>query len=280
METSTILTADVLDIIFDGRNKEYGAYDLRRTYRRRLTLSITVMLSMICLLFIGFAFAGNKRALDPEVDIKEIKLASVAPKEKPVEPLKTPPPAQKPAAPPVQMKTMVYVAPKIVSDDQVKPDEKPPVNADLESVKIGDKNVPDGLNDNDLVIAPPGEEGGKGIIEAPKRDEDDKDKVWMKVEIESMYPGGMPAWHRFIKRNLNYPQEAIDVEAQGFVVVQFIVDQEGNVSNVEAVSGPQELRAEAVRVIKKSGKWTPAIQNGHPVKSYKKQPIGFQLANE
>ena len=59
-----------------------------------------------------------------------------------------------------------------------------------------------------------------------------------------------------------------------------IVDKEGNVSGVEAVSGPEELRAEAVRVIKKSGKWTPAIQQGRQVKSYKRQPVKFQLADE
>jgi protein TonB len=72
----------------------------------------------------------------------------------------------------------------------------------------------------------------------------------------------------------------VDQGIEGFVTVQFVVDKEGNVSNVEAVSGPQELRGEAVRVIKRSGKWTPAIQNGHKVKSYKKQPIGFRIAVE
>ena len=61
------------------------------------------------------------------------------------------------------------------------------------------------------------------------------------------------------------------------MVVQFIVDKAGTVSDVEAISGPQELRDEAVRVIKKSGKWTPAVQNGRQVKSYKKQPITFKL---
>jgi len=59
--------------------------------------------------------------------------------------------------------------------------------------------------------------------------------------------------------------------------VQFIVDKQGVVSDVEAISGPNELREEAVRVIKKSGQWTPAVQNGRQVKSYKKQPIIFQF---
>ncbi len=72
MESSTILTADVLDILFEGRNKDYGAYDLRRTYSKRLTVSITVMLSATCMLFIGFAFAGKKEATDPALKLQKM----------------------------------------------------------------------------------------------------------------------------------------------------------------------------------------------------------------
>ncbi|MEP7279362.1 MAG: energy transducer TonB, partial [Bacteroidota bacterium] len=73
------------------------------------------------------------------------------------------------------------------------------------------------------------------------------------------------------------PQQAIDDAKQGTVYIQFVVDTEGTVSDVNAVSGPEELYAAAVSVSKKSGKWIPAIQNGRQVKSYKKQPITFRL---
>ena len=106
------------------------------------------------------------------------------------------------------------------------------------------------------------------------------DSIFTKVEIESDYPGGGSAWARYLNKNLRYPQEAAENEIQGMIVVQFIVNREGVVSDVEAISGPAELREEAVRVIKKSGKWTPAVQNGQQVKSYKKQPITFKLLNE
>ena len=99
------------------------------------------------------------------------------------------------------------------------------------------------------------------------------DTIWSKVEIEAEYPGGPAAWMRFLNRNLRVPQDIIDNELLGTVVVQFVVDEEGNVSNIEGVSGKDALCAEAVRVIKKSGKWTPAIQNGRVVKSLKKQPF-------
>ena len=276
MESSTILTADVLDILFEGRNKDYGAYDLRRTYRKRLTMSITVMLSMICMLFIGFAFAGKKTTIDPLFDTKDIELASVDQPKKPVE---LPPPPVKPPAAPQQMKMIKSVIPVVVPDDKIPESEVPPVEAQ-ENVKIGNANVLNGADDDGTVTGPMGDGVAKGVIDQPQKAEEESNEPWVKVEIESEYPGGLPAWQRFLNRNLRYPQQAIDQEIQGFVLVQFIVDKQGNVSDVQAVSGPEELRAEAIRVIKKSGQWTPAIQNGRPVKSYKRQPIGFRLAAE
>jgi periplasmic protein TonB len=278
MEKSTILTADVLDILFDGRNKDYGAYDLRRTYNKRLAMSVTVMLS-ICLVSMGFAFSGKKEKAEDVYMTKDIQLTAVDPPAKPIEP--PPPPAPKPPAPPEHMdiKTIKNTAYDIVRDDQVPETEKPPTVNDLETAMIGTINK-NGDDYDGTVIAPPGDPKGTTGVTDITRDVEEEDGVVVKVEIESEYPGGISAWQRFLNRNLRYPQDAIDNEVQGAIVVQFIVDKEGNVSDVEAVSGPQELRAEAVRVIKKSGKWTPAIQNGRKVKSYKKQPIVFRLGQE
>lgn len=114
----------------------------------------------------------------------------------------------------------------------------------------------------------------------PAKDDSDS-TVFTKVEVEAEYPGGAAAWQRFLNRNLRYPQEAIDnEEIHSSVVVQFVVDKEGNVSNVERVSGPEALAAEAVRVIKKSGRWTPAVQGGRQVKSLRKQPFIIHFESE
>jgi periplasmic protein TonB len=275
MEKSNILNADVLDILFDGRNKEYGAYDLRRTYNKRMVTSITVMLSTVCIVSMSFAFAGKKTDDDIPYMTKDIELASVETPKKPIE--MPPPPAPKPPAPPEHMnlKTIKNTAYDIVADDKVPENEKPPQVTELDNAVIGTFNK-NGDQPDGTVIAPPGDPAGTGVT-AITRDVEEEDAIILKVEIESEYPGGLAAWQRFLYKNLRYPQEAIDNEIQGAVVVQFIVDKEGNVSDIEAVSGPAELRAEAVRVIKKSGKWTPAIQNGRKVKSYKKQPIGFRI---
>ena len=112
------------------------------------------------------------------------------------------------------------------------------------------------------------------------QEKDTTDLIFNKVEIEAEYPGGAAAWQRFLNRNLRVPVEVIENDIQGSVVVQFVVDEEGNVSNVETVSGPEALGAEAVRVIKKSGKWTPAVQGGRCVKSLKKQPFIIHFESE
>ena len=277
MEVNKILSADVLDIIFEGRNKEYGAYDLRKTYNKRLITSLLIVGALCLLLFIGYlasALLANKGD-NKNVVVQDVQLEEIKQEEKKEDP--PPPPPPKPPDPP-KVEMAKFTPPKIVKDEEVKEEEKPPEVEKLEDTKIGLSNQ-EGQKDEGIV-APPVEDGGKGVVEAPKKDDEDWDKTFTKVEIESEYPGGAAAWQRYLNRNLRYPQEAIDNEVQGAVVVQFIVDREGNVSDVEAISGPQELRAEAVRVIKKSGKWTPAVQNGRQVKSYKKQPIVFRLESE
>jgi periplasmic protein TonB len=276
MEVNKILSADILDIIFEGRNKEYGAYELRRTYNRRLTVALVGMASLIALLFLGYILAntinsGSKK----EAVIQDVQLEDLKQEEKKEEP--PPPPPPKPPDPP-KVEMAKFTPPKIVKDEEVKEEEKPPEIEKLEEVKIGTQNQ-EGVKDEGIV-APPVEDAGKGVVEAPKKDETDYDKTFTKVEIESEYPGGDAAWRRYLLKSLQYPSDAQDNGIQGTVVVQFIVDKEGMVSDVQAISGPDELRKEAERVIKKSGKWTPAVQNGRQVKSYKKQPIVFQLAEE
>lgn len=277
MDVNKILSADVLDIVFDGRNKEYGAYDLRKTYSKRMTYALVGTALLLALAFLGSFLASSLRNSDDKTEmiVQDVQLEEVKTEEPKNEP-PPPPPPPKPEPPKVEMAK--FTPPKIVKDEEVKEDEKPPEVEKLEETKIGTINQ-EGIKDEGIV-APPASDEGKGVVEAPKKVEEDWDKTFTKVEIESEYPGGTSAWQRYLNKSLRYPQDAIDNEVQGTVVVQFIVDKEGTVSAVEAISGPEELRDEAARVIKKSGKWTPAVQNGRQVKSYKKQPITFRLEVE
>jgi protein TonB len=273
MESNKIMQADILDILFEGRNKDYGAYDLRKTYNGRLWKAIGVTGAVILLVFVGgIVLGGGKKTVAVAPPVTDIDIASVK-KDDPPPPIIPPPKA---IVPPVA--TRIFTPPAIVPDEKVKPDEKPPEQDDLDKVKIGTVNR-DGGADDGSVVAPPSSDGGKGIVEAPKKEAEPE--IWTKVEIESTYPTGAEGWRRFLNKNLHYPDDAQNNEIQGVVMVQFIVDEKGNVSNVQAVSGPEQggLREEAVRVIKKSGNWTAAIQNGRQVKSYKRQPITFKMGD-
>jgi len=105
----------------------------------------------------------------------------------------------------------------------------------------------------------------------------DRDKTYAKVERESYFPGGERAWRNFLQENLEYPAKAKRKNIQGIVVVQFIVNTDGTLTDIQAISGPEELQQAAIKVIKKSPNWVPAFQFGKNVKSYKKQPVGFAL---
>jgi protein TonB len=105
----------------------------------------------------------------------------------------------------------------------------------------------------------------------------DPSRTFIKVELESTFPGGTAAWNQFLAAHFNYPKKAVKKNIQGMVVVQFIIDKDGSVIDVRAISGPEELREAAENTIKQSPRWSPAIQGGRKVKSYKKQPLNYKL---
>jgi N-acetylmuramoyl-L-alanine amidase len=98
-----------------------------------------------------------------------------------------------------------------------------------------------------------------------------------KVEVQADFPGGVEGWKAYLTKNLKYPDDAVNNEVQGEVIVRFVVNTDGSLSDVHAISGPSRLRAESVRVVKESGHWIPAKDKGVTVASFKKQPIDYKL---
>lgn len=103
------------------------------------------------------------------------------------------------------------------------------------------------------------------------------DTTYIKPEVESSFPDGIKGWQNFLNRNLRYPGNAIQQNIQGTVVLQFVVCTDGTVCDIEAISGPEELRESAIAALKSTPRWVPATQNGKNVRSYKKQPIVYRL---
>src|SRR5450432_1369773 len=120
----------------------------------------------------------------------------------------------------------------------------------------------------------------KRAIDNPKEGEkyaENHSVTLTQAETTAEFPGGPNAWRDYLIKNLNYPAAAEKKELQGEVIVGFVVRKDGRLADIHAISGPAELRSSSVAVIKNSGKWIPAMNNGLVVESYKKQPINYKL---
>lgn len=284
MDPNKIKDADLLDIVFEGRNKEYGAYELRKKYNKRLTTALAITMALGALIFLTAFIANVTKKSKGKVEVAEVQLEQIQQEEQKNEP--PPPPPPKPPEPP-KVEMAKFTPPKVVKDEEVKEEEKPPEVEKLEDTKIGTVNQ-EGQKDEGIV-APPVEDKG-GVVEAPKVE--DEDRVFQKVEIDAEFPGGTGAWTKYVTREIERNMDELTEDGKsGTVVVLFIVDKEGAVSEVRALPcgeagvpncvGPGSKLAEvAVAAIKKGPKWKPAVQNGKNVKAYRRQPVTFRLEEQ
>ncbi|MBG9376197.1 energy transducer TonB [Panacibacter sp. DH6] len=273
MEANNILKADVLDIIFENRNKAYGAYDLRTTYNKRIKRSLLGM-GAVCLVFTAGVMIANAKKDDGRVvmTVKDYELTNLVPEEKQEQVIVEPP---KPK--PLEVRTIAVTIPRIVPDEQVAETEVPS-EEQIENVTIS--NVTKDGQDIGDIVAPPIEKEGIGEVKELVKEK--APEVFTIVQVEARYPGGLKEWSKFLERNLNteLPVENGAPVGQYTVVLSFIVDAEGNISDIAALNDPGFGTAqEAIKVIKRSKQWVPAIQNGRNVIYRQKQSITF-VVNE
>lgn len=277
MEANKILSADILDLVFEGRNKEYGAYELRKSYNRRITRALVITASLAALALLGSILtSAMKGDRDKKVKINEMTIQDIKQEEKkPLPPPPPPPPPPKQEPPKVEMKQ--FTPPVIKKDEEV--EKPPPPQEELKEVKIDIKDQA-GIKDENIVT-PVVIDEGKQIVEVKKVE--DENKIFDKVEIEASFPGGDSKWRRYLESNCNGQVASDNGAPEGTytTLIQFVVDKEGNISDVRSLTNHgYGMEEEAMRVIKKGPKWTPAIQNGRQVKAYRKQPITFQVTGE
>ena len=272
MDVNKIMNSDLLDIVFDGRNKAYGAYDLRKTYQKRMVVALVSTASLLLVIFLGTVLANvmQNGKSEEAFDVIDTQMAEVK-KDEPPPPPPPPPPAP---PPPPEVNQIKFTPPKIVKDEEVKPDEK--IEEIKEDQVISTKTV-ESENTNQIVQAPI--DDNSKAVEMPK--EDDENKVFTKVEVEADYPGGTSAWRKYLSNNLDseVPGSNGAPPGQYTVIVRFIVAKDGSVTDVQAESSHgYGMEQESIRAIRKSGKWTPAIQNGRNVTAYKRQPITWVVS--
>ena len=272
MEANKILSADVLDIIFDGKNKEYGAYQLRKGYNKTVRKALIITGVSLLFIFLGTVFANfiEKNTEKKNFNVIETQMAEI----KKEEPLPPPPPPPPTPPPPPETNQVKFTPPKIVKDEEVKPEEK--IQEIKDDQVISTKTVES--DNKKQVIQAPVEDKGTQIVEVKK--DDDENKIFNKVEVEAAFPGGDAEWIRFLKKHLdgNVPIDNGASEGIYTVVVKFVVSRDGSLSEIICEQDPgYGMCVEAIRVIKKTAKWTPALQNGRHVNAYRRQPIKFPV---
>jgi protein TonB len=269
-----ILIASLNDIVFQDRNQAYGAYLLRNAYNHHLKIAIGVMLGL-CLSAFVFYFNGLSSG-----GLKDVSIFKPGPDVElinpPIPAIPLPPPPPPPPAVQQVFRTEVFTQPIIVIDKNVSDEDLPPEQDVLEGAKIGlEKSAGDDINN---VVAPPVEKRSVGNVVALRTTEIDYNSVFTKVENPAEFPGGASEWSRYLQKHLRYPDQAIENGTQAVIRVQFIVDKDGNISEVQALNDPGDgLAEEAVRIIKRGPKWKPAEQNGQKVIFRSIQAVTFRL---
>lgn len=276
MSKIDLISSDWVDLVFEGRNKAYGAYRLRKSTTKR---NILAMVAVVLLLIVAFIiltvknFVDEQRAKVAMTQVAELtnykqpeKKAEVKQKKVEVEPERVV----------ERLKSSIkFTAPVIKKDEEVKPDEELKTQDELMSTKtaIGTFDVKGNDEANGEVLK------AKEVIaepEPPKHEEENK--VFDIVEQQPMFPGGQTALMKYLSEHTKYPVVAQENGVQGRVTVQFVVEKDGSISDVHVLRGVDpSLDKEAVRVVKSMPRWTPGKQNGINVRVNYRVPVLFRL---
>lgn len=254
------------DIVFESRNKAYGAYVIRNIYSRHVLVACLVTTAIIgfILAFPSIAehFKGNAEVQD--VSLKQIKYNELAPPP-PID-KNTPPPPKLDIPPPV--KTIIKFLPPKVTDKEIVEEEKIPTVEEIKQNDTGAENVEG-----------PGEVVFEDPVEEVVKEGNDEDVIFAVVEQQAEFQGGFEAMGKFLAKNMKYPAQARRMGVEGSVYVSFVIDKEGNISDPQIIKGiSAECDKEAIRVVKLMPPWKPGKQNGKPVKCRFVLPIKFKLA--
>lgn len=277
-EKLNLYNPEWLELVFSGKNKQYGAYELRQNYNRTMAkamgIAFTVVISASCI----FTFAGGHTKNVQPPSTKDSMITVVIPpvqphrqevkQAKPVEPAATAAP-RSPAAPSIK-----YTIPHIVPGEV---DENPPKIDDMAGKEVS--NVTSEGKGGQEQMADPTQgqaQGGAGTDPGV-----DVNKEYKSVEIMPEPEGGAAGWAKFLNKNLRYPSQAQEEGKSGRVIVSFVVERDGRLTDI-VVTGKAGygMDEEAIRVLKLAKPWKPGKQNGQPVRVRYSIPMNFQLTEQ
>ena len=253
-----------LDIVFEGRNKIYGAYELRKsnsktTIKALIIGSVIFAFAVAAPLIASFLPDSGEDEVDNNVKIATVKLP---PKKEEVKPNQPPPP------PPPKVDQVKFTKPVVAKAEEVT--EDPPKIEDLKDKKVGSETIK-GDPDAVLTVDEPVGTGTAAVVE-----EDNQVYNTAGIEVKPDFPGGIEKFYKFVGNNYKTPEEE---GLKGKVYVTFVVEKDGSLTDIKVLRDiGYGTGAEAIRVLKKCPRWTPGEQNGKKVRVLYSLPITIQSA--
>ena len=266
------------DLMFENRNKEYGAYVLRRqTTARNIKSIITVLI--IFALVMAYMIAKNayddyQKAHQAQTQVTELTALTETKKEAKVE-RKEIVKQEKVEQVVEKVKSSIkFTAPVIKKDDEVRPEDEMKSQDEImnSKVAVGFANVIGNDESGEVLKAK------EALVTEPVKPKEEENKVFDVVEQMPSFPGGMAALMAYLQKSIKYPPVAEENGIQGRVVCTFVVERDGSVTDVRvAKSVDPSLDKEAVRVVSAMPKWIPGKQNGQSVRVKYTLPVTFRL---
>ena len=272
------------DIIFDGKNKEFGAYQLRRNSDKRHNRAVLATLIGLIVILVGAYFLGmynDFRAKQHEAELQaqlEQQLAQMAEEvpeeEAPEEEIQAvEAPEQEQALPEEILNTIKDTEIQIAADNEVTEDITSKDDVAESTAAAGATTFDQGTDNLEVVRTHKDE-----IIVEEKKPEPEKEEIFTAVEQMPQFPGGEAELMKYIANHIKYPTMAAENNIQGRVVVKFVVKKDGSVGEVQVLRGKDpDLDKEAVRVVRTLPNFIPGKMNGQAVSVWFTLPINFKL---
>lgn len=259
------------DIVFENRNKSYGAYQIRNIYNsyllRAILAAVIVFSGALLSPKIVSLFKSEEPVQEEEIKITEVILAEPPPIDPKTTPPPPPPKIEQPK-PAVKIATTKFLPPKIMEDKKVIEEVKPPSQEEMKESNPGEVDQ-EGETENLNEVITSGNGNGNAAVE-------DNNEILVFVGEPSEFQGN---YANFLRKNLRYPKKALNDEIQGKVYLKFVVEKDGSITDIKVLKGlGYGCDEEAVRVVQLTNhKWSVAKNNGKPVRAYKNLAIEFRL---
>jgi protein TonB len=276
MSKIDLISNEWTDLVFEGRNQAYGAYKLRKGTAKRNVWALIIVGLAAALLYLGLQLQKMAEANKKVENTQAVELAKLNTEKKEAKVEKKEIIKQEPEKVVEQVKSSVkFTAPVIKKDSEVKEEDE----IKLDEVQKSDKAV-------GAFTVEGNDEVGGAVLKAkediaapePPKHVDEETKIFTVVEQMPMYPGGDGALMGYLRDNIHYPTVAAENGVQGRVVVGFVVERDGSITDVKILRGVDpSLDREAMRVVKSMPRWNPGKQNGSAVRVKYQVPVSFRL---